>query len=48
MTLSNVYIYIVSFCVSHRRWEMYIGHTRPCVCVSVRSRMLYCCMDSDV
>ena len=30
---------IITFCVSRRRREMYCGHVRLCVCLSVCGRM---------
>ena len=30
---------LITFCVSRRRRKMYCGHTRLCVCLSVRGRM---------
>ena len=32
-------LFMVTFRVSHRPQEMYCGHARLCVCVSVRGRM---------
>jgi len=30
---------LITFCVTRRRCEMYIGNARLCVCVSVRRRI---------
>jgi len=47
----SVGLYIITFRVSGRRREMYIGHARLSVCVSVCLSAAACphyCMDRDV
>ena len=40
---------VITFCMSHRRREMYCGHTRPCVCVCLSAAAcLHYCTDPDV
>jgi len=38
---------LVTFCVSHRRREMYCGHAHLCVCLSAAACLHYC-MNLDV
>jgi len=45
--LDNVCLMFITFRVSRRRREVYIGHARRCVCLSLASLPHYC-TDSDV
>jgi len=40
--------FIIAFRVSRRRREMYIGHARLCVCLTVPRRMPTLCTEADV